>query len=75
MPQPAVRRIALRAVQFAIAAAGILVIFLVFSRQADAASLDPPPATPAPAPVAPLSAATSGITSATSGITSAAPRR
>ena len=71
MPQSAVRRIALRAVQFAIAAAGILLIFLVFSRQADAAALDPPPA-PAPATPAPLTAATSGVTSATSAVTSTA---
>src|SRR4029077_18928438 len=46
MPQPIVRRIAHRAVQLAIVAAGIFVIMLVFSRQADAAPAPPPPPGP-----------------------------
>ena len=47
MPQPIMRHIARRAMQVAIAAAGILVVLLVFSRQAHAATLAPS-AAPAP---------------------------
>ena len=43
MSQPVARRIAVRAVQLAIAAAGIFLIMLVFSRQARAATLAAPP--------------------------------
>ena len=46
MPQPIVRRIAHRAVQLAILAAGIFFVMLVFSRQAHAATDPPPPAWP-----------------------------
>ena len=46
MPQPIVRRIAHRAVQLAIVAAGIFVVMLVFSRQAHAATDPPPPPGP-----------------------------
>src|SRR6185295_10378871 len=59
MPQPILRHIARRAMQVAIAAAGILIVLLVFSRQAHAATLAAPtpsagsaPAVPAPAPSA-----------------------
>ena len=38
MPQPLARRVALRAAQLAIAAAGIFFILLIFSRQAHAAT-------------------------------------
>jgi len=58
MPQPIVGRIALRAVQLAIAAAGIFVIMLLFSRQAHAAASDTLP------PASPLSAVTSAVSSA-----------
>jgi len=50
MPQSILRRIAHRAVQVAILAAGILTILLVFSRQADAATSAPAAAPPPPAP-------------------------
>ena len=46
MPQPILRHIARRAVQVAIVAAGILVVLLVFSRQAHAATS--PTSPPAP---------------------------
>src|SRR5580700_10545913 len=46
MPQPIVRRIAHRAVQLAIVAAGIFVVMLVFSRQAHAATDPRPPPGP-----------------------------
>src|SRR5262249_56073892 len=49
MPQPVVRLIARRAMQVAIAAAGILVVLLVFSRHANAA----------PKPTAPLATSSS----------------
>src|ERR1700733_83574 len=45
MPQPMVRRIALRALQAALAGAGIFVIMLLFSRPADAATAALPPLT------------------------------
>src|SRR6201994_4500050 len=52
MPQPILRHIARRAVQVAIAAAGILAVLLVFSRQAHAATIpDPSTVTSATAPV------------------------
>src|SRR5207237_4819116 len=58
MPQPILRHIARRAVQVAIVAAGILVVLLVFSRQAHAAtSPTSPPAPSAPAPSAPAPSA------------------
>src|ERR1700726_1960612 len=41
MPQPILRHVARRAVQVAIVAAGMLVILLVFSRQAYAATAPP----------------------------------
>src|SRR3954453_22450467 len=47
MPQPLMRHIARRAVQGAIVAAGILVVLLVFSRQAHAA-ISTPASAPAP---------------------------
>src|SRR5579863_7070500 len=53
MPQPIVRRIAHRAVQLAILAAGIFFVMLVFSRQAHAATDSPPP------PGSPVSTASS----------------
>ena len=40
MPQPIARRVALRAMQLAIVAAGIFVIMMLFSRQAHASTLD-----------------------------------
>ena len=75
MPQPVVRRIALRAMQLAITAAGILIVFLAFSRQADAAALDPPPVSSAPglaaSPVTSVATSVaSEVTSAVSGVTS-----
>src|SRR5207248_11698568 len=67
MPQPILRHIARRAVQVAIVAAGILVVLLVFSRQAHAATSptaapsapapSPAPSAPAPAPSAPAPSA------------------
>src|SRR6201989_956004 len=63
MPQPILRYIARRAMQVAIAAAGILVVLLVFSRQAHAAT-SVPSATPTPsassAPAAPAPVASAG---------------
>src|ERR1700760_1406937 len=70
MPQPILRHIARRAVQVVIAAAGILAVLLVFSRQAHAATLAPsaaptpsvssaPSASSAPAVPAPSAPATS----------------
>ncbi len=56
MPQSILRRIAHRAVQVAILAAGILTILLVFSRQADAA-------TSAPSAASPVSSAASSVSS------------
>jgi len=53
MTQPIARRIALRAVQLAIVAAGIFVIMLVFSRQAHAATTDTNRLGGAGAPTAP----------------------
>src|SRR5215471_6580394 len=77
MPQPILRRIALRAVQLAIVAAGIFVLMLLFSRQAHAATSDSSPASP-PAPVTSAvgsvaSPVTSTASRATSGATAAAP--
>src|SRR5580704_19019620 len=40
MPQPIARRVALRAMQLAIVAAGIFVIMMLFSRQAHASTVD-----------------------------------
>ena len=60
MPQLILRRIAHRAVQVAILAAGILIILLVFSRQAHAATS------------APATSVTSAVTSAATPVTSAA---
>ncbi|HEY7260588.1 MAG TPA: hypothetical protein VH589_03780, partial [Trebonia sp.] len=69
MTQPIARRIALRAVQLAIVAAGIFVIMLVFSRQAHAATTDTNPLAGKPAPTA-LSAAGSVVDGAASSVTS-----
>ena len=65
MPQLILRRIACRAVQVAIVAAGILVLLLVFSRQATAATT--PPSTPDI--VGSGNSVTSAVTSATSVVT------
>ena len=51
MPQLLAHRAAVRVAQFAIAAAGILFLLLLFSRQAHAATGDAPP--PAPSAVTP----------------------
>src|SRR5215813_4952940 len=64
MPQPILRRIALRAVQLAIVAAGIFVVMLLFSRQAHAATSDT-------LPTSPLSQVTSAVSSAASPVASA----
>ena len=40
MPQPIAHRVAIRAMQLAIVAAGIFVIMMLFSRQAHASTLD-----------------------------------
>src|SRR5580700_2625218 len=62
MPQPIVRRIAHRAVQLAMVAAGIFVIMLVFSRQAHAATDPPPPPGPAhSSALSPVSTASSVV--------------
>ena len=62
MPQPIVRRIAHRAVQLAIVAAGIFVVMLVFSRQAHAATDPPPPPGPAnSSALSPVSTASSVV--------------
>src|SRR6476620_9993417 len=72
MPQPILRHIARRAMQVAIAAAGILAVLLVFSRQAHAATLSPS-AAPAPsASSAPAVPAAAPVTSAVSAVVSAA---
>src|ERR1700759_4380691 len=68
MPQPILRYIARRAMQVAIAAAGILVVLLVFSRQAHAATSAPsatptPSASLAPAAPAPVASAAAPVTS------------
>jgi len=77
MPQPILRHIARRAVQVAIAAAGILAVLLVFSRQAHAATLSPsaapaPSSSSAPAVPAPVASAAAPVTSAVSAVVSAA---
>src|SRR6202453_1151742 len=76
VPQLIVRRIAHRAMQFALLAAGILTILLVFSRQADAATATPAAASPASsAATCPTSASSllpAAVTCATSTVTSAA---
>src|SRR6185312_10269605 len=77
MPQPILRHIARRAMQVAIAAAGILVVLLVFSRQAHAETLTPsaaatPSASSAPAVPAPVASAAAPVTSAASAVVSAA---
>ena len=77
MPQPILRHIARRAMQVAIAAAGILVVLLVFTRQAHAATLAPsaaptPSASSAPAVAAPVASAAAPVTSAASAVVSAA---
>ena len=59
MDQPIARRVALRAAQFAMAAAGILFLLLLFSRQAHAA--DGPPS------------ALGDVTSTVSAVTGSAP--
>src|ERR1700761_2439361 len=75
MPQPIVRLIARRAMHVAIAAAGILVVLLVFSRQAHAATK--PPASLAStgssttSAIAPVTSAVSTATSAASSGTGA----
>src|SRR5580693_249513 len=62
MPQPIARRIAHRAVQLAIVAAGIFVIMLVFSRQAHAATDPPLPQGPAnSSALSPVSTASSVV--------------
>src|ERR1700716_501464 len=71
MPQPLVRHIARRAVQGAIVAAGILVVLLVFSRQAHAAISTPSAATSASSTPAPAASASSAVTSAAAPVTSA----
>src|SRR6266576_3341325 len=68
MPQPILRHIARRAVQGAILAAGILIVLLVFSRQANAATSAPS----ASAPSAAASAA-SAVTSVAAPAASSAP--
>src|SRR5258708_36995376 len=68
MPQPIVRRIAVRALQVVIAAVGMLFIFLLFSRQADAA---PPSQQAAPSTsVSAVSAVTSAVAPVTPAVTS-----
>ena len=62
MPRPILRHIARRAVQGAILAAGILIVLLVFSRQANAATSAPSASVP------------SAAASAASSVTAAAPR-
>src|SRR5215469_1875341 len=71
MPQPIARRVAIRAMQFAIVAAGIFVIMMLFSRQAHASTLD----TQSPlgsAPSSALSSVGSVVNSAAKPVTSAA---
>ena len=58
MPQLLAHRAAVRVAQFAIAAAGILFVLLLFSRQAHAATGDDPP--PAPSAVASAVSALTG---------------
>src|SRR3984885_13964392 len=73
VPQLIVRRIAHRAMQFALLAAGILTILLVFSRQADAATATPTAASPAATcPTSASSLLPAAVTCATSTVTSAA---
>src|SRR5436190_24289198 len=64
MPQPVLRHVARRAVQGAILAAGILIVLLVFSRQANAATSAPSASVP--------SAAASAASSVTAPVASAA---
>ena len=72
MPQPIVRRIAHRAVQLAMVAAGIFVVMLVFSRQAHAATDPPPPPGPAhSSALSPVSTASSVIGSTVNAATAA----
>lgn len=63
MPQPVLRHIARRAVQVAITAAGILVILLVFSRQAHAATAPPATAATTSPGSGPVASATGSVTS------------
>src|SRR5437762_538868 len=74
MPQPILRHIARRAVQVAIVAAGILVVLLVFSRQAHAATSAPSAVASAPSPSAPapVTSAAAPATSAATPVVSAA---
>src|SRR5215470_1122556 len=73
MPRPITRRVALRAAQFAIGAAGILFLLFLFSRQADAATTDqsPPGNGLTSAVSAVTSAASSSVTSVAAPVTSA----
>src|SRR5580704_7686824 len=61
MPQPIVRRIARRAVQLAMVAAGIFVVMLVFSRHAHAATDPPPPGPAHSSALSPVSTASSVV--------------
>ena len=74
MPQTIARRIALRAVQLAVVAAGIFLVMLVFSRQAHAATQDALPPVSGQAASSPASAAGSAVQAAASPVTSAAAR-
>ena len=74
MPRPLARRIALRAVQSAMAVAGVFFVMLIFARQAHA-DAGPSPALPAlPAVTAPVTSAVTAVASqATSGAANALP--
>src|SRR5260370_42692331 len=65
MPRPISRRVALRAAQFAIGAAGIFFLMLLFSKSADAATAGQDPSAPG------LTSAVSAVTSVVPGATSA----
>src|SRR5437763_6520883 len=75
MPQPILRHIARRAVQGAILAAGILIVLLVFSRQANAATSAPSASAPSAAASAasPVTAAAASAPAPSAAVPASAP--